>query len=65
MDCVVQLCKNNIEGNCSYSENCWFIHEHSEKKENENHYEMMQKLFDIVEKYTKKVNNFEELLMKK
>ena len=26
---------------------------------------MMQKLFDIVEKYTKKVNNFEEMLMKK
>ena len=60
----VKLCKNNIKGNCSYLENCWFIHEHLEKNEKEDNNEMMQKIFDIVEKYTKKVNDFEKQLMK-
>ena len=61
----VKLCKKNVEGNCPYSKNCWFIHEHLNKKENENQNKTIKKLFDIVEKYTSKVINFEEMLMKK
>ena len=35
------------------------------KNEHENQNKTIQKLFDIVEKYTAKVINFEETLMKK
>ena len=61
----VKVCRKNVEENCPFSENCWFIHENIDKKENENENKTIQKLFDIVEKYTAKVINFEETLMKK
>ena len=61
----VKLCRKNIEGICPFSENCWFIHENLDKKENINQIKTIQKLFDIVEKYTSKVNDFEKMLMKK
>ena len=61
----VKLCRNNLDGNCLYSENCWFIHEDSNMKENLNHNTTIQKLFDIVEKYTEKVRNLEENVYKK
>ena len=67
---IVKECKNFLEGRCSYNKNCWFKHEESHKKEkneevnNENNKEMMNKLFEMVEKYTKRIVNVEDLVKK-
>ena len=63
----VKMCKFYKEGNCSYLENCLFIHENLNKKENENNDKMIQKLFDVVEKFTEKIitvekNDYENLI---
>ena len=60
----VKLCRNNLDGNCLYSGNCWFIHEDSSMKENQYDNTTIQKLFDIVEKFTEKVRNVEEVVFK-
>ena len=57
----VQMCRNYIQGCCRYdTTNCWFKHGDDEKdvkdiNENENQVEMMQKLFEMVEKYTQRI----------
>ena len=66
----VKKCKKYKEGNCSFYENCWFKHEEVDKEEkekekdvkNENNVEMMKKLFEIVEKFTKRIVDVEEIV---
>ena len=69
---VVKDCKNFKEGKCSYNENCWFKHQGIHKKENENiedvdnenNAEMMKKIFEIVEKFTKRIVDVEDMVKK-
>ena len=69
----VKDCKKYNEGKCSFYENCWFKHEVLDKEENqkdeevnnENNVEMMKKLLEIVEKYTKRIVDVEEMVRNK
>lgn len=63
----VNFCTKYKEGNCTYSEKCWFIHEHEDlsKEGNVNHDKTIEKLVGIVEKFTKKVVTIEDIVMKK
>ena len=69
---IVKDCKNFKEGKCSYNENCWFKHQGIHKKENENiedvdnenNAEMMKKIFEIVEKFTKRIVDVEDMVKK-
>ena len=64
----VENCRKYKGGACSYGENCWFIHENvqiienNKKNENENNDENMKRLFDIVEKFTARVINIEDMI---
>ena len=68
----VKKCSKYKEGWCSYSDNCWFIHENfsiengenNEKDKNENNEDMVKRLFNIVEKFTKRVIKNEEIMKK-
>ena len=73
----IQTCKNEITGSCQYgSQKCWFNHdkiqinENANSIENMNHmengqnYEMMQKLVEMVEKYTQRIISLENSMVK-
>ena len=63
----VQICKMYKEGNCTFGEHCWFSHESTEnkKEEKENNDKIIQKLFEVVEKFTEKVITVEKIVMEK
>ena len=64
----LENCRKYKEGACSYGEKCWFIHENIQNIENENQNENeyndenMKRLFDIVEKFTARVLNIEDMM---
>ena len=60
----VQNCRKYKEGTCSYEEKCWFIHENIQNIENnkQNNDENMKRLFDIVEKFTARVIDIEDMI---
>ena len=73
----IPSCKNEITGSCQYgSQKCWFNHDKIQTNENANsienmnnlengqQYEMMQKLVEMVEKYTQRIIYLENSMVK-
>ena len=74
----IPICKHEITGSCRYgSQNCWFNHNKIQIDENESmnentnenennsqNNEIMQKLIEMVEKYTQRIIHLENMLVK-
>ena len=68
----VQFCKNELTSSCPYSNQvCWFVHSinNDDKQhasiENNKTETMIQKLTDMIEKYSERVRKLEEMMQKK
>ena len=77
---TVPICKHEITGSCQYGfQNCWFNHNKAQIDENESineninennfmknnqNNEIMQKLVEMVEKYTQRIVQLENMLVK-
>ena len=63
-------CSNHLQGNCWFDETkCWFSHDNtnvSDKRENDNgkteNKEIMEKIFNMMENFTKRIRKIEERL---
>ena len=56
----VKKCIKSISGECHYNINCWYEHDETET-ENQNQ-ELLNKIFDIMEKFTHCIVNIENNL---
>ena len=66
----VPECRNNLQGTCWFDEkNCWFIHDNTKEsdnsendKEKTENKEIMEKMFNMMETFTKRIMKIEERL---
>ena len=66
----VPCCRNNLQGTCWFDETkCWFTHDdtkESDKSENDKEKtekkEIMEKIFNMMETFTKRIMKIEERL---
>ena len=58
------MCRNSESGKCKFGDNCWYKHTNEMENKNtteslENSSELIQKLFDMMEKFASKLEALE------